>query len=149
VRRWTLPDVKYEPGFFGGEVIEAAWDIDDDDDMKPVIGFRVKLDRFEEPCWCWHKCYGTKQNGDPHLEKTRAIVEAVVGSWDNADRIAELAPGKRVTVGVFHNTTDRGKVYENCYIVIGGKRRGAGDPEKVATAVSKLTGKLGPTGLPF
>jgi hypothetical protein len=144
-----LPDPQYPQGFYSGEIVEAAWDIDDDDDMKPVIGFKVKLDDFDEPAWCWHKCYGTR-GGDkgPHLEKTKAIVEAIIGSWDSADRISELAPGKRVRVGVYHNTTDRGKVYVNTYIVIGG-RRGSSDPEKVATAVSKLTGKLGPTGLPF
>jgi hypothetical protein len=150
VRRWTLPDTKYAPGFYGGEVVEIAFDIDDESEDKPVVGFRVRMDDYpEEPCWCWHKAYGTRQDGSPHVEKTKAIVEALGGTWADLDLFPGVGVGKRVSVGVFHNQSQNGKkTYENCYIVLGGKR-GKADPKAVTSALSKLTGKTLDTGLPF
>jgi len=140
-------EVKYAVGFYGGEIQEIAFDVDDDDDDKPVVGFKVKMDDFDEPCWCWHKCYGKRQDGGLHLDKTRGIVETMGGTWADLDTFDPT--GKRTTVGVFHNTTQSGKVYENCYVVTGGNKRGSAKPEKVTSALSKLTGKTLGSGLPF
>lgn len=145
-----MPDIEIPQGYYSGEVIEAAFDIDNEDEDQPVVGFKVKLDDYEEPTWCWHRLYGQrKTDGTMNRDKTKAIIETYFGSWDAIDTIEESAVGKRVRVVVFHNTTQGGKVYVNAYLVTNSWKRGTADPEKVASARSKLTGKLGSTGLPF
>ena len=138
---------KYEPGFYAAEVKEFMLDVDNDDPAQPVFCFRVVMDKYPEAeAWCYHKAYGADMKGKPRREKCEAIVTSLGGTITDLDTFDPT--GKRCTVSVMHNEFN-GKTYENCYISLGGGKRGTAETKTVTAAMSQLTGKVLGEGLPF
>lgn len=134
-------------GYTDGTIIDAWSEFAEKGGPTDLVAcWEVRLDGYEGTdgdVQCRHKMYG----GEEKEDKTKRVFEFLGLEYpDDINRSAEVTNGKRVRVGTFHNTTDRGKVFVNHYIVTG-KQRERADPAAVAAAVAKKTGRG--TGLPF